>query len=94
MWYVVIPLAILTTLLVVGRLLSRRALPAPQPALTPVPVGAPSPAAEALPPVAHPVPLRAAPGAPNTDPPTDRHVTPRGTASIHRRTGRRTSTGG
>lgn len=34
----------------------------------------------------------AAPGAPNTDVPTDRHVTARGTATITRRTGRRRST--
>jgi len=34
----------------------------------------------------------AAPGAPNTDVPTDRHVSARGTATITRRTGRRRST--
>lgn len=34
----------------------------------------------------------AAPGAPNTDVSTDRHVTARGTATITRRTGRRRST--
>ena len=34
----------------------------------------------------------AAPGAPNTDVPTDRHVSPQGTATITRRTGRRRST--
>lgn len=39
-----------------------------------------------------PQPVIAVPGAPNTDVPTDRHVTPRGTATITRRTGRRRST--
>ena len=34
----------------------------------------------------------AAPGAPNTDVPSDRHVCPQGTATITRRTGRRRST--
>ena len=34
----------------------------------------------------------AAPGAPNTDVPTDRHVSAQGTATITRRTGRRRST--
>ena len=39
-----------------------------------------------------PQPVIAAPGAPNTDVPTDRHVTARGTATVTRRTGRRRST--
>lgn len=86
MWYVIAAMAILCTAALASRRFSRRPLPEAYPVST---------SALALAVVADPVqhlaPARilAAPGAPNTDPPTDRHITPRGTVSIHRRVGRR-----
>lgn len=96
MWFALSALLVLFGLLVIGRLLVRAPLidesltrlpPVEPPALPPPPVLRLIPRAE-------PVAVRPAPGAPNIDPPTDRHVSHRGTATITRRTGRRTSTGG
>ena len=90
MWYVGASLLILFVLVLAGRLLSGRRQAAAVPAVDLLP--------PELPPVPSPsaygitVKLRAAPGAPNTDPPTDHHITPSGTATITRRTGRRRST--
>lgn len=94
MWYVIAAMAILCTAALASRRFSRRALPEAYPVAAPALVPAAvviqageSPEAQGR--------IIAAPGAPNTDPPTDRHITPRGTVSIHRRVGRRrTSTAG
>lgn len=90
MWYALASLAILCALVLAGRMRSRRATAQAIPALQLLPpreAGPREPGAHGI-----TVKLRPAPGAPNTDPPTDRHVTERGSASIHRRTGRRRST--
>ena len=94
--YAVAALLILIALTIAGRLASRRFRPATFPASEllrrdpPVLVSAHAvsrPATQGI-----TVKLQVIPGAPNTDPPTDRHVTDRGTATIRRRTGRRRST--
>lgn len=99
MGYAIAAVVILFALVVIGRLASRRMQPAvvpasellPRPSMTPVIAPAmaavPQPGAQGT-----TVKLRPAPGAPNTDPPTDQQVTERGTATITRRTGRRRST--
>ncbi len=81
MFYACTAAVILLALVVAGRVALRRL------------AGVPIPARDLLPPQ-EPVTFnfRPAPGAPNTDPPTARHVTERGTARIHRRTGRRRTT--
>ncbi len=96
MWFAFSALLVLVGLLVIGRLLTSRPLtgeplvrqPPPQPLPPPEPIPV-----FRQPPRAEPVAIRPAPGAPNIDPPTDRHVSSRGTATITKRTGRRTSTG-
>lgn len=104
MWYALSALIVLVLLLVLGRWLTRRArqLEGFAGAANPLDDAADCPPelpASQLPelpqfiPRAEPVVLRPAPGAPNIDPPTDRHISHRGTATIHKRTGRRTSTG-
>lgn len=90
MWYALTALAILCALVIAGRLRGRRPAAQPVPALQLLPPR--EPGARGAGPRGITVKLRPAPGAPNTDPPTDRHVTDRGSASIHRRTGRRRST--
>lgn len=85
MWYALAALAMLCALVIAGRLRGRRVAAQAIPALQLLPPR--EPGARGI-----TVKLRPAPGAPNTDPPTDRHVTERGSASIHRRTGRRRST--
>ena len=101
MWYALSAVIVLVGLLVLGRWLIRRQLqiedlPVETVPLDDAPNSPLTPPASALPqyiPRAEPVAVRPAPGAPNIDPPTDRHVSHRGTATIHKRTGRRTSTG-
>ncbi len=84
MWYALAACAVLGLLVWIGRIQSRRqpyAIPAID-LLPPLP-----PADEVV-----TIPLRPVPGAPNTDPPTDRHESVRGSAVITRRVGRRRST--
>ena len=96
MWYAITAVLVLIGLLVVGRLLARWPEPvAISVRIDPELLAAPSPRRPHYVPLRHLAPpaLRPAPGAPNIDHPTDRHVTARGTATITKRTGRRTSTG-
>ena len=90
MWYALASLAILCALVIAGRLRGRRVATQAIPALQLLPPREAGPRETGARGIT--VKLRPAPGAPNTDPPTDRHVTERGSASIHRRTGRRRST--
>jgi hypothetical protein len=84
MWYTLTACAVLGLLVWIGRIQARR-----QPYAIP--------AMDLLPPLrpegqGTTIKLRPAPGAPNTDPPTDRHESVRGSAVITRRVGRRRST--
>jgi hypothetical protein len=98
MWYAAAALGALVVLVMSGRLIARRlpghSFPSAQ-ALARERSLAATLAAEPCSAVVKPIPqprLRPAPGAPNTDPPTDRHISERGTATIRKRTGRRRST--
>jgi hypothetical protein len=95
MWYVIAATVILLAAAYTSRRLGRRAVLETCP-IEDLPVDAVDHPAVAEPELGMPVPVAVrlipAPGAPNTDPPTDRHITPRGTVSIHRRVGRRRTT--
>ena len=102
MWYAAAAVVVLVLLVVSGRLLVRRraaqAFPSAQ-LLAPEPPPSVTLVVEPMKPITQSLTqsieqqrLRPAPGAPNTDSPTDRHITERGTATIHKRTGRRRST--
>ena len=98
MWYAAAAMGALVVLVVMGRLIARRQAAQSFPSAhllareRPISVTL---VADPIAPIAQPIAqhrLRPAPGAPNTDPPTDRHISERGTATIRRRTGRRRST--
>jgi hypothetical protein len=100
MWYATAAVGALLALVMIGRLMARRqvaqAFPAAQLLARERPISVTlvaDPALRVAQPIA-PHRLRPAPGAPNTDPPTDRHISERGTATIRKRTGRRRSTTG
>lgn len=91
MWYAAAAVGTLVVLVVSGRFIARRqaaqSFPSAQVLARERPISVTL--------VADPIAqhrLRPAPGAPNTDPPTDRHISERGTATIRKRTGRRRST--
>jgi hypothetical protein len=98
MWFAAAAVGALLVLVMTGRLMARRqaaqSFPAAQLLARERPISV-TLVADPVGPIAQPIAshrLRPAPGAPNTDPPTDRHISERGTATIRKRTGRRRST--